>query len=332
MKPTPFTEFLVRNDLSTPAIISEVGVLEMEINKTNFTETIHAIAAAVFCQGEVLPAWIVGEDPIMFSGYKFFDRTPMKDVKFNKQGGHVFRRVMARHARNIRMRKLQLDRRDLQIKENYFSTEQHVRLKESIETFPKFENKQPDNMVAAAGSGGIALYTFGPIFASACHFLGYETNDRDVLEYFINMSYVQRLNNIRLDGDIQKVIHSDVFFPCMKYWWFPDDVTRDDGCFWYAKGSTNLTPKILDWHYEMSCQVAAGTWSRARNKGHGEGSFRAFHNELDAMELKIEPVEVKANTLIMADTSGFHCRGEPTNLFLRQAIHGAIRMDDCFKI
>ena len=56
----------------------------------------------------------------------------------------------------------------------------------------------------------------------------------------------------------------------------------------------------------------------------------ALPEDLEAMNLKLEPVAVKPNTLVIADTSGWHCRGEVTKPSIRNALHGAIRVETPF--
>ena len=50
------------------------------------------------------------------------------------------------------------------------------------------------------------------------------------------------------------------------------------------------------------------------------------------MQFELEPVPVKANTLVIANVSGFHSRGEVTTEYVRNAIHGSIRIDNPFQI
>jgi hypothetical protein len=166
-----------------------------------------------------------------------------------------------------------------------------------------------------------------PVCAKAVHREDYQ---KPAWDHFLSSSYVQRLENNPANGDIQKVCHSDVFYPCLKYWYFPEDVT--DGTFMYAKGSTAMDEKTLDFFFRESIAVAKDTWDRKRNKGHGEGSFRALPQDLADMGLTLEPITAKANSLVIADTSGFHCRGDVKQASVRNAIHGAIRVETPFDV
>jgi hypothetical protein len=106
------------------------------------------------------------------------------------------------------------------------------------------------------------------------------------------------------EADPQTALHSDTFHPTAKAWLFLDDVGEDDGPFAYVPASHRLTPRRLAWEREQSLSAA-----RSSDRMHSEGSFRATEEDLSAMGLS-PPVRlaVPANTLIIADTSGFHRR------------------------
>jgi hypothetical protein len=120
--------------------------------------------------------------------------------------------------------------------------------------------------------------------------------------------YVQSIKNgyRQAKSDPQKVLHSDTFHPTMKAWFFLDDVGPDKGPFSYVPGSHRLTWARLKWEYKRSI---AG---RQLKDGYSEkGSMRAYPEDLE--ELGLEPPQaftVKKNTLVVADTHGFHCRGQ----------------------
>ena len=62
--------------------------------------------------------------------------------------------------------------------------------------------------------------------------------------------------------------------------------------------------------------------------GDPQGSFRVTAKELDAMRMeRPRPVPVAANTLVVADTRGFHHRtvGQPGTR--RRAIHAVLRRE-----
>ncbi len=120
--------------------------------------------------------------------------------------------------------------------------------------------------------------------------------------------YIQSIKNGYVNGrdDPQKVLHADTFHPAMKAWLFLEDVTEANGPFTYVPGSHRLTRERLRWEYRKSLTA------RSLNDGYSEkGSFRVSRDDLRELGLP-DPVglTVPANTLVVADTSGFHCRGQ----------------------
>ncbi len=120
--------------------------------------------------------------------------------------------------------------------------------------------------------------------------------------------YVQSIKNGYVDGpaDPQKTLHADTFHPTMKAWFFIDDVPEDGGPFTYVPGSHRLTWARAKWEYERSCRA-----SEIKDGYSEKGSMRADPRDLRTLGLP-DPVaiSVKANTLVVADTHGFHCRGQ----------------------
>ena len=118
--------------------------------------------------------------------------------------------------------------------------------------------------------------------------------------------YIQRIKNGYGSGaDPQKNLHSDTFHPCMKAWLFLEDVTPEKGPFTYVPGSQRFTMQRLKWEYVKSCHV------RTQPDGYSEkGSFRVAEEALSALKLpQPESLTVAANTLVIANTHGFHARG-----------------------
>ncbi|MBW0143970.1 phytanoyl-CoA dioxygenase family protein [Sphingomicrobium clamense] len=110
----------------------------------------------------------------------------------------------------------------------------------------------------------------------------------------------------RGDGtpDPQVKPHADTFHSSMKAWLFLEDVAAGDGAFSYVRGSHRLTPERLAWHHEVATSL------EERDRLTRRGSFRASAEDLRRMGLgEPEELAVKANTLVVADTFGFHARG-----------------------
>src|SRR5947209_9004121 len=105
--------------------------------------------------------------------------------------------------------------------------------------------------------------------------------------------------------DPQTRLHCDTFHSTTKAWLYLTDVRENEGAFTYVPGSHRLTPQKLDWQHEMSLGASASEDQETR-----EGSFRIEPSDLGTLGLP-QPVQlaVPANTLVVADTSGFHARG-----------------------
>ena len=123
------------------------------------------------------------------------------------------------------------------------------------------------------------------------------------------------------ERDPQTLFHSDTFHPTAKAWFFLSDVGADDGPFSYVSGSHRVTEERLAWEREQS--LAAG---QSADQMHSEGSFRIEEAELAALGLP-PPLHfaVPANTLIIADTSGFHARTPSPKPTCRVEIYATLR-------
>jgi hypothetical protein len=144
------------------------------------------------------------------------------------------------------------------------------------------------------------------------------------------MTYLQHLVNSPDDQDDQKVFHTDTFFHCVKFWYFPKAVTRDEGAFWYVPYSPVLTDKLIDWHKQRIDELKIDRVAAWRGWGHKEGSLRISLDEIADLGLKPQAVEVEEDTLVVANVFGFHRRGDTKAPTHRFAIHGSLRIDNPF--
>jgi len=105
--------------------------------------------------------------------------------------------------------------------------------------------------------------------------------------------------------DPQIQYHSDAFQPSLKAWLFLTDVAENEAPVTYVAGSHRLTPARLEWEKAKSISVL-----EKGDRLSQRGSFRASPEEISQMGLP-EPTKfaVPANTLVVADTFGFHARG-----------------------
>ncbi len=131
--------------------------------------------------------------------------------------------------------------------------------------------------------------------------------------------YLQSILNQVLPGrpDPQTALHADTFHPTMKAWFFLTDVADDEGAFCYVPGSHRLTPERLAWEGRMSVRA------RDADRLSSRGSFRIDAAELPL--LKLPPPQrfaVPANTLVVADTFGFHARGPSARASVRIELWG----------
>jgi hypothetical protein len=137
------------------------------------------------------------------------------------------------------------------------------------------------------------------------------------------MFFIQSVKNAYVPGaaDPQKTLHSDTFHPTMKAWLFVDDVEETHGPFTYVPGSHLASPGRLAWEYQQSIACSQQT-----NRYSARGSLRLEAADLPAMGLP-QPVAlaVPANTLVIANTHGFHCRGLAAGKCSRLEIYASSR-------
>lgn len=119
--------------------------------------------------------------------------------------------------------------------------------------------------------------------------------------------YIQTILTHRADAplDPQTHLHADTFHPTMKAWYFLTDVAEDEGPFCYVPGSHRITPERLAWEKAKSEAAPHGIDHLS-----ARGSLRITPDEVAALGLPpAQSFAVPANTLIVADTFGFHARG-----------------------
>jgi hypothetical protein len=119
--------------------------------------------------------------------------------------------------------------------------------------------------------------------------------------------YVQTIDAGVAEGppDPQLELHSDTFHPSLKAWLFLTDVADEDRPLTYVAGSHRLTAKRLAWERAKSASIADADRLSQR------GSLRIEADELPRLGLP-PPTRfaVPANTLVAADTYGFHARAD----------------------
>lgn len=105
--------------------------------------------------------------------------------------------------------------------------------------------------------------------------------------------------------DPQVQAHADAFHPSMKAWLFLTDVQENEAPLTYVAGSHLLTPARLAWEKKKS-EIVNSNGDRLSQRG----SFRISPEEVSELGLPAPTkFAVRANTLVVADTFGFHARG-----------------------
>ena len=106
-------------------------------------------------------------------------------------------------------------------------------------------------------------------------------------------------------------LHADVHFPSAKAWLYVNDIDEHNGAFVYAKGSQRMTPARLAYEYDVSVRVAKAKRDKTIYREiAGNVVMLPTDRQLRAMGITETVIAGKANTLVFADISGFHRRGE----------------------
>ncbi|MEQ1529996.1 MAG: phytanoyl-CoA dioxygenase family protein [Methylococcales bacterium] len=129
------------------------------------------------------------------------------------------------------------------------------------------------------------------------------------------------LSEANANNDPQTVVHADTFHANAKAWFFLENVGEDDGPFAYVPGSHKLSHKRLNWEYQQSLMAKYHPIVY-----HARGSFRATEQDLQTLGLPSpQKMTVSENTLIVADTFGFHCRSSSPRATCRVEIYATLR-------
>jgi Phytanoyl-CoA dioxygenase (PhyH) len=136
-------------------------------------------------------------------------------------------------------------------------------------------------------------------FLGLIHYIG---SFRRKPHLFVQTVYSQVIQNA--PPDVQSFYHVDTFHPTVKAWYFLEGVGEDAAPFTYVPGSHKANRRRSAWERKMS--VGAQTSPDILTR---EGSLRISDADLSRLNYR-KPVKlaVMANTLIIADTSGFHKR------------------------
>ena len=132
---------------------------------------------------------------------------------------------------------------------------------------------------------------------------------------------MQSRTDVFVDDDLQYTLHVDTFHPTFKIFLYPHDVKIENGPFCYVPKSHKNTENKLKFLFQSSKdrtrKILKENLVREDDPILWNDSFRLtkdtihenINDELTNLGLDDEyRIEVDANTLIIADTSGFHRR------------------------
>jgi hypothetical protein len=125
-----------------------------------------------------------------------------------------------------------------------------------------------------------------------------------------------------LDGKVMGVnyLHADVHYPTFKAFLYLGDTDESNGAFNYALGSHRLTLARLAYEYDASVQVAV----KKRDDPHVAKYYGILKSPSEQhcrrMGIRCTPIVGKANTLVIANTHGFHRQGDFEDGAVREAV------------
>jgi hypothetical protein len=273
------------------------------------------------------PLWMAQ----LATGTKSFERNlVIGSRRLNEWGLHAGRVALAHRMASARRRKLaglisvqdreSFERDGFVVRSNFLPRAEFTTLLAQVKAYrgPSREIAEGDTImrkIALDQKALAELPALGPVLRS-CDWRGLirYAGSRDAEP----VVWVQSILRHACEGsaDPQTVLHADTFHPTVKAWLFLTDVAEDAGPFTYVPGSHRVTPERLAW--ERSVSLFARHSSNAEIR---QGSFRVDPAELTALGLpQPRAFAVAANTLIVADTFGFHARGPSLRPSLRVEI------------
>ncbi|MEO5714728.1 MAG: phytanoyl-CoA dioxygenase family protein [Luteolibacter sp.] len=257
----------------------------------------------------------------VFTTAKSFRNPVIGSRLLNRLGLHVGRMIAAHGIYQLRQFLLfsslgkedreAFDRDGFLIKNNFLPAEQYEALMSQIRDYEGCarEVKEGDTLTRRLLLSEEVTRSF-PAYQELTRDPGYTR----LLAYTSAMNgypptFLERIIHGAVDGapDPQKALHKDTFHPTMKAWYFLEDVNPENGPFHYIPGSHRLTWRRIKWEYQES--IRRSTPADVKQNALG-GAFRPTVDDAEVLGLA-EPVAllVKKNTLIIADTMGFHKRG-----------------------
>lgn len=269
------------------------------------------------------PFWLAA----LLTGAKSFADNPiLGSERLNRAGLHVWRLKSAHRLAGWRRRRLargvpsalkhEFDRDGFVVVPDVIPEGQFERLRSAIfEAGLECRSHQQGDTITTRMPVGRELLRRVPALASLLEskrwkgLMAYVASTRAEPLY-----YVQAISGGAVDGpaDPQLELHSDTFHPSLKAWLFLTDVPDDGRPLTYVAGSHRLSPERLAWEKRRSVEIASADRLSQR------GSLRVRPDELSGLGLP-QPTHfaVPANSLVVADTCGFHARAGSDRRTLR---------------
>ncbi|PYD62556.1 phytanoyl-CoA dioxygenase family protein [Gluconacetobacter entanii] len=294
-----------------------------------------------------LTVWRLFMGPIwgiqLLTGYKSFRDNPIIGNPFlNACGLHVVRQKLAHHAANRRRRGMahlipperieEFERNGFIVVHDVLPHQEFDRLIQEVRAFrtEARETVQGDTITRRIALDPDALKNMPAVRRflgmRAWHDLIRYVGSHDVEPIY----YIQTILSKVVKGapDPQTDLHADTFHPTVKAWFTLTDVKADGGPLVYVPGSHRITPGRMAWEKTMSMGAA-----QAQNRLTGRGSPRVTREELAGMGYG-PPVtlDVPVNSLIVADTGGFHARGHSAEAGIRAEIWAYGRHNPFFSL
>ncbi len=261
-----------------------------------------------------LPWWLLQ----VFSQEKAFKPNPViGSPTLNRRGFYVWRARLANRLSHYRRKKLEhlvsasdreaFERDGFVSKPDFLPPDLFRKLVAEVEGFsgPAGEFKEGDAITRRIPLTAETLETL-----PACRALLQQPAWRGLTRYVSSfdaepMAFIQTIFS-KVDhgkSDPQTSMHIDTFHPTMKAWLFLYDVTEDDGPLAYVPGSHRRTARREAWERRISVERSD---PKSARRG---GALRITKPDLARLRANRQKrFAVPANTLIVADTHGFHAR------------------------
>jgi hypothetical protein len=267
----------------------------------------------------------------LLTGAKSFERNRViGSRRLNESGLHVARVRLAHRVAAARRNRLAglisaADREDFArdgfvVRRNFLGVAEFAALRSELQAYrgPLREITEGDTVMrkialgpaTLAAAPALATLLRSPEWRGLIRYIGSRDAEPVV--------WIQSILRHACDGppDPQTALHADTFHPTVKAWLFLTKIDAAAGPFSYVPGSHRLTPERLEWERRMSLAASSSPNAEIR-----QGSFRADSDDLARMGLPAPRLfAVPENTLVVADTFGFHARGPSVGRSLRVEI------------